>query len=82
MVNNKNNILQLWVVEAIKSLGGKGRLVDVAKVIWTQHHTDLEAMGDHFYTWQYDMRWCATRLRKLGILKDTSESQKGLWELK
>ena len=35
--------------------------------------------GDIFYTWQYDIRWVGTELRKLGIMK--KDSKRGIWEL-
>jgi len=38
-------------------------------------------MGDLFYTWQYDMRWAATKLRRDGKLKAATRSPKGTWEL-
>jgi hypothetical protein len=57
-----------WVHEALRELGGQGSQLDVAKVVWRRHEPDLRASGDLFYTWQYDIRWAATRLRKRGIM--------------
>lgn len=74
--------LQDYVYQALVSLGGSGSLLDVAKVIWREHEADLQRAGDIFYTWQYDMRWAATNLRKAGIVKSAEVSPKGKWELR
>lgn len=70
-----------WVHAALKELGGTGRLVDVAKAIWKNHEAELRASGDLFFTWQYDMRWAATRLRRAGVIRDAEDSPNGVWEL-
>lgn len=57
-----------WVHEALRELGGSGSQLDVAKVVWRRHEPDLRGSGDLFYTWQYDIRWAATRLRKRGVM--------------
>ncbi|WP_118134302.1 hypothetical protein [Oceanicella sp. SM1341] len=58
--------LVTWVAQALTELGGRGSVVDVAKIIWRDHSEDLRASGDLFYTWQYDMRWAAQSLRDTG----------------
>ncbi len=70
-----------WVVDALKANGGEARLVEVAKHIWDQHETELRASGDIFYTWQYDMRWAALRLRRLQKMKEASSAERGIWVL-
>jgi len=70
-----------WVVEALKANGGKARLVEVAKHIWDNHEIELRSSGDIFYTWQYDMRWAALRLRKLRQLREVSSADRGIWTL-
>ena len=74
--------LEDWVYEALKNLGGRGRLIEVAKQIWKNHQSDLSSSGDLFYTWQYDMRWAANRLRRSGKMRPAEVSPKGVWELK
>ncbi|MFP7755675.1 hypothetical protein ACLG6S_13690 [Thermodesulfobacteriota bacterium B35] len=74
--------LQHWVVEALKSLGGAGTIVQVAKHIWDNHNSELKASGDLFYTWQYDMRWAATKLRNSNKILPAEVSLKGEWRLK
>ncbi len=74
--------LQDYVTQALVSLGGSGSLLDVAKIIWSDHEADLQRSGDIFYTWQYDMRWAATNLRKAGIVKSAEICRKGIWELR
>ena len=47
----------------------------------TEYRNALEATGDVFYTWQYDLRWAAMTLRKQGIMKPADDSPRGVWEL-
>ncbi len=60
--------LQPWVVDALKRLGGAGGVVLVCREVWAQHGDELEASGDLFYTWQYDIRWAAQQLRDAGVM--------------
>lgn len=61
-------VLQDWVIDALRASGGTGSPVSVAQHIWKNHRADLENSGDLFYTWQYDMRWAAQKLRDAGVL--------------
>jgi hypothetical protein len=74
--------LEDWVREALKKLDGSAPLIQVAKQIWSAHEVELRSAGDLFYTWQYDMRWAAERLRKQGVMKKVAISPRGVWELK
>jgi len=74
--------LQDWVVEALKTLGGNGTIVQVARHIWEHHSEELQHSGDLFYTWQYDMRWAVTKLRQSNIILPAEVSEKGQWRLK
>lgn len=67
--------------KAIKDIGGSTNIVDICKYIWSKYEKDLKASGDLFYTWQYDIRWAATRLRKDGKMKNAEFSPKGVWEV-
>jgi hypothetical protein len=60
--------LRDWVFKAVEDSGGKTSLINVAKHIWQSHEPELRGSGDLFYTWQYDMRWAAQRLRDQGRL--------------
>ncbi|TVV76346.1 hypothetical protein [Sphingomonas solaris] len=73
--------LKDWVVEALSTLGGEGTIVEVARELWLKHEDDFKASGDHFYTWQYEMRWAADRLRKVGKLKLRTVKGRSLWLL-
>lgn len=73
--------LQQWVEDALRSLGGSGTVVDVARAIWERHEADLRNSGDLFYTWQYDMRWAAQALRDTGRARPDSDTPRGRWEL-
>jgi len=70
-----------WVVEALESLGGSGKVIDVTKEIWQRHESDLEASGDLFFTWQYDVRWAAQKLRNGGTLKPVHGDRSGMWTI-
>ena len=60
-----------WLIEALQALGGRGSIVQICKVVWERHEQELRKAGDSFYTWQYDIRWAATILRKRGIISAT-----------
>ena len=68
-----------WVLEALQELGGSAHAVDVARVVWCRHEIDLRASGDLFYTWQYDLRWAGTKLRKAGLLRGNERGER--WAL-
>jgi hypothetical protein len=71
--------LMRWVFDALKAKGGEAKLLDVADYIWTNHESDLRDHRRRLLTWQYDMRWGATRLRQMGIM---SANEKGKpWSL-
>ena len=71
-----------WVLEALKSASGSGTLLYVAKHIWENHEEELRASGTLFYTWQYDMRWAATELRRRSVMVSAEEDRRGKWTLK
>lgn len=73
--------LQYWVIKALESLGGSGSIVQVAKYLWENYNSELQASGDLFYTWQYDMRWAATKLRNNNTILPAEVSEKGEWRL-
>jgi hypothetical protein len=60
--------LKDWVYQAVKDGNGRAKVVGVSKHIWDHHEEELRASGDLFYTWQYEMRWAAQRLREEGRL--------------
>jgi hypothetical protein len=49
--------------------------------VWKNHENELRRSGDLFFTWQYDIRWTATQLRKEGVMRAANLSPKGTWEL-
>jgi hypothetical protein len=73
--------LEEWVVEALHALGGSATVVDVSRRVWQRHEHDLRASGALFYTWQYDIRWAAHRLRRRRVLLPADASPSGTWEL-
>jgi len=55
--------------------------VDVAKDIWTHHEEELKASGKLFYTWQYEMRWAAQKLRDAHKLAYSKTGRQQVWQL-
>ena len=74
--------LTTWTVAALRALGGSAHLIDVAKWIWANREDELRRSGDLFYTWQYDLRWAATKLRKDDRMVPAAVSPKGVWQLR
>lgn len=66
---------------SLKALGRQANIVDVCKYIWNNYQNELKNSGDLFYTWQYDIRWAATELRKSKRMKAAEQSPKGIWEI-
>ena len=62
-------------------MGDRTNIVDVCKYVWQQHQQELLDSGDLFYTWQYDIRWAATELRKTKRMKAADQSLRGIWEI-
>ena len=73
--------LRDWLGDALKAHDGSATIVEVCRHIWKNHKDELLASGDLFYTWQYDVRWAATELRKTRILRPADASRSGIWEL-
>ena len=73
--------LRDWVYEALAANGGSATIVIVAKHIWDKHGQELRAAGDLFFTWQYDMRWAAQKLRDKGVCIPADEAPRGIWQL-
>ena len=70
-----------WVEEALRKLGGSARIVDIAREIASAHGKDLEDAGDLNFTWQYDMRWAALKLSKVGRVALSNKAGQGRWAL-
>ncbi len=74
--------LKEWVKDALGELGGRASINEVARQIWLDHETDLKSSGDYFYSWQYDMRWAAQRLRDKNVLGFHKVGAKSVWVLR
>jgi len=75
-------VLMEWVVEAINANRGHATIIEVCKHVWQNHENEIRQSGDSFYTWQYDIRWAGQKLLDEGVLKPTTSSPKGIWEIK
>jgi len=76
------NDLMPWILTALNDLGGEAKIVTIAKHIWDNHEKDLRSSGDLFFTWQYDMRWAAMKLRQVGKLAMPEDTERGRWAIK
>lgn len=70
-----------WIVEALEDNDGAMHHVRIAEFIWRRHEAELRESGDLFYTWQYDLRWAATKLRERGLLDEVVNRREGVWRL-
>ena len=75
------NDVQQWVLSALKHHNGSASIVQVAKFIWEKYENELRHSGDLFYTWQYEMRWAAQRLRDSGVCVKANKTPTGIWVL-
>jgi hypothetical protein len=73
--------LEDWIVEALRAKGGSAGLVEICQHVWEHHEDELREADRLFYTWQYDIRWAATSLRRSGTLGQADASPAGIWEL-
>ncbi len=73
--------LEGWLTEALTLAGGRGSIVNLCRKIWELHEPELRNSGDLFYTWQYDVRWAANRLRRRKVMKSVEQSEPHVWEL-
>ncbi len=73
--------LSEFLIEALRANGGSATIATICKYVWQRHKSALKNSEDLFYTWQYDIRWAATNLRKAGVMKSVKSSKPGKWEL-
>lgn len=74
-------IMTDWVVEALRQLGGRGTILDIARRVWKKHEKDIRAAGDLLYSWQYELRWAGALLRTEGVLLPAAAAPRGVWVL-
>lgn len=67
-------VLKDWTIDALRDLGGRGRIWEMCEHIWKHHEPDLRDAGPLFYTWQYDMRWAGQKLQKEGKLSKAGKN--------
>ncbi len=69
------------VVEALRANGGRADVVAVSRYIWQKYEEQLRESENLLYTWQYDVRWAAHKLRGTGVLKQMHNDRRKPWEL-
>lgn len=70
-----------WIIDALRARGGSASVVEVCREIWQRHDSELRSSGDLFYTWQYDVRWEAQKLRDSGRLSSAAGRRGAPWSL-
>jgi hypothetical protein len=70
-------LLYLLLIE----MGGKAKLIDIFKAFYSKYESQLKKSGDLYYTWNYEIRWAATKLRKENRMVNAKEQKKGIWEI-
>lgn len=73
--------MQSWIIACLKSRGGSGWPREVSKYVWENYKSEIQASENLLYTWQYDIRWAAQKLRNSGILKSVNGRKDLPWEL-
>lgn len=73
--------LKECIKNALNHYDKKAKIPQICKFIWTNYESELRNSGNLFYTWQYDVRWAATELRREGTMKSKEEQTNGFWEL-
>lgn len=79
VVHDRNDLPGL-LIKCLIELGGEGTIVEVCECFWSYYEEELKRSGSLLYTWQYDIRWAATELRKSNIMLNSRESPKELWQ--
>lgn len=75
----KREDLMPWIITALRDLGGRIHFIEIAKHIWKDHRRELEASGDFFFKWQYEMRWAGNKLAREKKIRKIEKT--GIWEL-
>ncbi len=70
-----------WVVDALRDNGGQASIVEIARHMWNHREDELRRSGNLFFTWQYDMRWAALKLRASDTLRSADATPRGVWAL-
>lgn len=73
--------LKKWVLKAVGSHDGEASIVEVCKYIWNKYEDELRDSGDLFYTWGYDVRWAAQKLRDQGKMGYRKKGRINVWTL-
>jgi len=68
------------VLEALEANGGSATIVQVGRHIWDRYRTQLEASGDFFFVWQYELRWAGDSLVRQNKIKKGPPA--GVWHLR
>jgi hypothetical protein len=75
------NDLKPWILDALGASGGRATVVQVCRHVWQNHEGELRKSGDLFFTWQYDIRWAATKLRHERKLAVADRQSPTPWQL-
>ena len=80
----QQDVFRNEIIDAIRSLGGKGTPVEVRKIIEERMKDkflpgDIDSLSDGRVVWKNRVHWERNNMRNEGILK--GDSPRGIWEL-
>lgn len=75
----KRDDFKLLILAALKEYKGQAKIHQVCEHVWTHNSSQIMESKQVLYTWQYDIRWAANKLRREN--KIVSEPR-GYWKLK
>lgn len=87
----RRNDLPNLLKKVLLNLGGRADMMSIFKEFYRLYGNQLSPDEELFYTWNYDIRWAATRLRKRDEMEPARKKEnthgdniapKGIWALK
>lgn len=72
--------IERWILEALKDLGGSGRVLDINRIIWKRHGSEIRSAGDLVYRWQIEVQSAIRSMRSRGVVSPV-EQPRGAWKL-
>lgn len=66
---------------SLDELGGEATAIEAAAYFWSRHDRELRQSGNLFYTWRYDLKTAAEKLRRERRMVEASYTPEGVWAL-
>lgn len=65
------------IMAALNANGGSLKISEVCEFVWINYNARI-SMSQVLYTWQYDIRWAANKLRRQNKIKS---DPRGSWTI-